>query len=220
VNGTMNVAANRKLTSADIGTLAQYQQQRHTIRRAMIAYKNTRRVALGPHVTLHFEDRLTMKYQVQEMMRAENLHREQDIAQELAAYNPLIPDGNNLKCTLMIEFSDAGQRQRALCELVGLEHSIDLQIGDYPAVTAIADEDLTRSTMARTSAVHFLRFQLTNDMIAAALAGAHWSLASHHPVYAHRLAPLPQTIASTLCRDFCIAASCDAGLDPATASDN
>lgn len=220
MNGTVNVVANRKLTSADIGTLAQYQQQRHTIRRAMIAYKSTRRVALGPHVTLHFEDRLTMKYQVQEMMRAENLHREQDIDQELAAYNPLIPDGNNLKCTLMIEYSDAGQRQQALRELVGLEHSIDLQIGDYPAVTGIADEDLTRSTLNRTSAVHFLRFQLTTDMIAAALAGAHWSLTSHHPVYTHRLAPLPQTIASALCRDLCIDASCGAGFDPAIAADD
>ncbi|MBC52891.1 MAG: hypothetical protein CMQ34_03555 [Gammaproteobacteria bacterium] len=195
-------ADSHNLTLADIGTLAQYQQRRHDIRRAMIAHKQNRRVALGPHVTLHFEDWHTMKYQVQEMMRAENLHDEQDIAQELAAYNPLIPDGNNLKCTLMIELSDPGQRQQALRKLVGLEHSIDLQIGNNAPVNAIADEDLIRTTTDKTSAVHFLRFQFTAEMIAAACAGAHWTLASRHPAYAYQVTPLPDNIVNALCRDF------------------
>lgn len=198
----MHPAHSRTLTVADIGTLAQYQQHRDEIRRAMIAHKQNRRVALGPYVTLHFEDRHTMKYQVQEMMRAENLHSEQDIAQELAAYNPLIPDGNNLKCTLMIELSDAGRRQQALRELVGLEHCIDLQIDGYAPVTAIADEDLVRTTTDKTSAVHFLRFEFTAGMVAAAGAGARWSLASRHPAYTYRLTSLPDNIVNALCRDF------------------
>ncbi len=191
-----------KLTVADLSTPEQYQRQRQDIRRAMIAHKKKRRVALGPHVTLHFEDRLTMKYQVQEMMRAENLRSEQDIAQELAAYNPLIPDGSNLKCTLMIELPDAGQRQHALRQLVGLEHHINLQIEGYPAVTAIADEDLPRTTADKTSAVHFLRFEFTAEMVAAARSGASWTLSSQHPAYACQVAPLPTQLVDALCCDF------------------
>lgn len=198
----MTVADSRKLTLADIGTLEQYQQQRHLIRRAMMAHKQNRRIALGPNVTLHFEDSLTMKYQVQEMMRAENLRSARDIAQELAAYNPLIPDGNNLKCTLMIEYSDAGQRQRALRELVGLEHSIDLQIEGHAPVTAIADEDMMRATADKTSAVHFLRFELTTGMIAGAFEGARWTLSSRHPAYEYQVTPLPDNIVNALRRDL------------------
>ena len=198
----MVLADPHKLTVADLSTPEQYQRQRQDIRRAMIAHKKKRRVALGPHVTLHFEDRLTMKYQVQEMMRAENLRSEQDIAQELAAYNPLIPDGSNLKCTLMIELPDAGQRQHALRQLVGLEHHINLQIEGYPAVTAIADEDLPRTTADKTSAVHFLRFEFTAEMVAAARSGASWTLFSQHPAYACQVAPLPTHLVDALCCDF------------------
>lgn len=191
-----------KLTVADIGTLEQYRQQRHQIRQAIIEHKRNRRIALGPNVSLHFEDLLTMKYQVQEMMRAENLRSEEAIAHELATYNPLIPDGSNLKCTLMIEFSDASQRRQALRDLAGLEHSICLQVDGHPPVTGIANEDMPRSTPHRTSAVHFLRFELTADMITAARTGARWQVYSHHPAYAYRLENLPEHIRNTLCQDF------------------
>lgn len=198
----MNPADNNKLTLADIGTLAHYLQQRPAIRQAMIAHKKRRRVALGPNVTLHFEDRLTMKYQVLEMMRAENLCSREAIAQELAAYNPLIPDGHNLKCTLMIEYSDATRRKTALRELTGLEQGVCIRIEGYPPVPAIADEDLSRSTADKTSAVHFLRFEFTEDMIAAARNGARWQIYSDHPAYRHRVDPLPDTVTNALSDDF------------------
>lgn len=194
--------SSRKLTLADIGTLAHYRQQRPAMRRAIIEHKRQRRVALGPNVTLHFEDRMTMKYQVLEMIRAENLSSDEAIGQELAAYNPLIPDGHNLKCTLMIEHSDAIRRKTALRELVGLEHRVYIQINGYPPVPAIADEDLQRSTTDKTSAVHFLRFEFTADMLAAARKGTHWSIYSDHPAYRHRVDPLPDAVATALSDDF------------------
>lgn len=198
----MNINGSRKLTLADIGTLEQYQQQRPVIRRAIIEHKRNRRVALGPNVTLHFEDLMTMKYQVQEMMRAEKLRRKEDIEQELAAYNPLVPDGTNLKCTLMIEYSDPIERQAALRNLTGLEHHISMQIEGHPPVTAIADEDLPRSTIDKTSAVHFLRFEFTAGMLAAAHSGARWSVCSDHPAYPYSVDQLPDAVVSTLRNDF------------------
>lgn len=198
----MNPAHNHKLTLADIGTLAHYLQQRPAIRQAMIAHKKRRRVALGPNVTLHFEDRATMKYQVLEMMRAENLCTHEAIAQELAAYNPLIPDGHNLKCTLMIEYSDAARRKAALRELTGLERRVWIHIAGHAPVSAIADEDLSRSTAEKTSAVHFLRFEFTDDMIAAARNGARWLVYSDHPAYRHLIDPLPDSVANALSDDF------------------
>lgn len=198
----MKSAGSNKLTLADIGTLAHYLQQRPAIRRAMIAHKKQRRVALGPDVTLHFEDRATIKYQVLEMMRVENLCRRDAILQELAAYNPLIPDGNNLKCTLMIEHCDTTRRKAALRKLVGLEHRVCIRIEGHPPVPAIADEDLSRSTADKTSAVHFLRFEFTDDMIAAARNGARWLVYSDHPCYQHRVDPLPDAIVSVLSDDF------------------
>lgn len=191
-----------KLTVADIGTLHQYQQQRPALRQAIIAHKRNRRIALGPNATLHFEDYLTMKYQVQEMMRAENLHSGEEIAQELAAYNPLIPDGSNLKCTLMLEFTDENQRHVALRQLVGIEHNVSIQIEGYPPVTAIANEDQARSTSEKTSAVHFLRFEFTPGMIAAAQNGARWSIHGDHPAYQYRVDPLPDHVTRSLSRDF------------------
>lgn len=198
----MKITASTKLTLADIDTLAHYQQQRPAMRQAIIAHKKHRRVALGSNVTLHFEDRATMKYQVLEMLRAGNLHSEEAIADELDAYNPLIPDGHNLKCTLMIEYSDASRRKAALRALVGLEHHVCIQINGHPPVPAIADEDLPRSTADKTSAVHFLRFEFTADMIAAARSGAPWVIYSGHPAYQQRVDPLPDAIASALSRDF------------------
>ncbi|TFH75394.1 DUF3501 family protein [Gammaproteobacteria bacterium LSUCC0112] len=192
----------KKLTVASIGTLDQYQQQRPAIRQAIIEHKNNRRLALGPNTTLHFEDYMTMKYQVQEMMRAENLRDTESITQELDAYNPLIPDGSNLKCTFMIEFPDESERRQQLKRLINLEHQVFIQIEGFDPVAPVADEDLERSTDDKTSAVHFMRYEFTSEMIAAAKQGAPWSVFSKHPAYQHRVEPLPENIRSSLCRDF------------------
>lgn len=192
----------KKLTAVSIGTLDQYQQQRPAIRQAMIEHKTNRRLALGPNATLHFEDFMTMKYQVQEMMRAENLRDAESISQELDAYNPLIPDGSNLKCTFMIEFPEEQERRQQLKTLVNLEHQVFIQIEGFDAVAPIADEDLERSTAHKTSAVHFMRYEFTPDMIAAAKRGATWAVFSTHPAYLHKVDPLPENIRNSLCRDF------------------
>ena len=192
----------KKLTVVSIGTLDQYQQQRPSIRQAMIEHKINRRLALGPNATLHFEDFMTMKYQVQEMMRAENLRDAESIVQELEAYNPLIPDGSNLKCTFMIEFPEESERRLQLKVLVNLEHQVFIQIEGFDPVAPIADEDLERSTAEKTSAVHFLRYEFTPEMIAAARSGASWAIFSTHPAYLHRIDPLPENIRNSLCRDF------------------
>ncbi|MDO9476194.1 MAG: DUF3501 family protein [Pseudohongiella sp.] len=192
----------KKLTVASIGTLDQYQQQRPAIRQAIIEHKNNRRLALGPNSTLHFEDYMTMKYQVQEMMRAENLRDAESITQELDAYNPLIPDGSNLKCTFMIEFPDETERRQQLKKLIDLEHHVFIQIEGFEPVAPVADEDLERSNAEKTSAVHFMRYEFTPDMIAAAKRGVSWSVFSNHPTYPYQVDPIPENIRSSLCRDF------------------
>lgn len=192
----------KKLTTASVGTFDQYQQQRPAIRQAIIEHKKNRRVALGPNATLHFEDYMTMKYQVQEMMRAERLSNTAAIGEELEAYNPLIPDGSNLKCTFMIEFPDEAERRQQLKALVNLEHHVFIQIDGFEPVAPIADEDLERSTEDKTSAVHFMRYEFSPGMIHAAKKGASWIIYSDHPAYQHRVDPLPDNIASSLCRDF------------------
>jgi len=192
----------KKLTVADLGTLDQYQKQRPVLRQAIIEHKKNRRVALGPHASLYFEDYMTMKYQVQEMMRAEKLRDTEAIEEEIAAYNPLIPDGRNLKATFMIEFSDEDVRRQELRKMIGIEHQIRIQIDAYEPVYPIADEDLERSTAEKTSAVHFLRFEFSDEMIAAARRGAAWSIECEHPAYLYKVDPLPENIASSLSRDF------------------
>ena len=192
----------KKLTVVSIGTLDQYQQQRPAIRQAMIEHKINRRLALGPNATLHFEDFMTMKYQVQEMMRAEHLRDAESISQELDAYNPLIPDGSNLKCTFMIEFTDEEERRQQLKALVNLEHQVFIQIEGFDPVVPIADEDLERSTTDKTSAVHFMRYEFTPAMIAAAKSGAPWAVFTTHPAYLHKIEPLSENIRKSLCADF------------------
>jgi hypothetical protein len=192
----------KKLTLASVGTFDQYQQQRPAIRQAIIEHKKNRRVALGPNATLHFEDYMTMKYQVQEMIRAEHMRDAGAIREELDAYNPLIPDGCNLKCTFMIEFPDETERRHQLKALINLEHHVFIQIEGFEAVAPIADEDLERSTDDKTSAVHFMRYEFSPGMIDAAKKGAAWTIYSDHPAYQHRIQPLPDNVASSLCRDF------------------
>jgi hypothetical protein len=177
----------KKLTHADLWKLEDYARERTAFRTKVIAHKKSRTVHLGPHLTLIFEDRLTVQYQVQEMLRIERIFEAAAIDEELGAYNPLIPDGANLKATLLIEYDDVELRKRELEKLRGIEDDIVLEVGDARAV-AIADEDLDRSNETKTSAVHFLRFELDPALIAAARAGAPLALAVDHPHYSARAA--------------------------------
>jgi hypothetical protein len=149
-----------------------------------------------------FEDRLTVQYQVQEMLRIERIFEAEGIADELGAYNPLIPDGSNWKVTLLIEFPDAGERRVALANLKGIEDRCWVQVDGHERVFAIADEDLERENVEKTSSVHFLRFELTPAMVAAAKGGAAVSLGMDHDAYRHAIDPLPQAARDALVRDL------------------
>ncbi len=161
-----------------------------------------RRIALGENASLHFEDRLTIQYQVQEMLRIERIFEADDILTELDTYNPLIPDGSNLKATLMLEYADSHQRREALAALVGIEHQIWLQVADHPPVRAIADEDLPRSDQDKTSAVHFLRFELEPAMAASLRQGAALAMGCDHLAYRVRTGALPAAISASLAGDL------------------
>ena len=185
----------KKLVASDLYTLEAYARERPAFRTRVLAHKRSRSVHLGAHVTLLFEDRLTIQYQVQEMLRIERIFEAAGIQDELDAYNPLIPDGANLKATMLIEYADADERARKLVELHGVERRITLHIGALQPVLAIADEDLERSTDAKTSAVHFLRFELSAAQIQALRAGGAARLSVDHPAYRAEtdLAPATRT---------------------------
>ena len=178
----------KKLTHADLWKLEDYSRERSAFRAKVMAHKKNRTVHLGAHLTLIFEDRLTVQYQVQEMLRIERIFEAAAIDEELGAYNPLIPDGANLKATLLIEYDDVEMRKRELEKLRGIEDEIALTVGDIPRVLAIADEDLDRSNETKTSAVHFLRFELTPAMVAAVRAGAPLAFSVDHPHYSAKVA--------------------------------
>ena len=164
-------------------SLETYSRERPQFRARVIAHKKDRTVALGEHVTLLFEDELTIRYQVQEMLRVERIFEEEGIRDELDAYNPLIPDGRNLKATLMVEFPDAEERRSKLQELIGIEDKVWLRVGALERVWAIADEDLDRENDEKTSSVHFLRFELANSMAEALKGGASLAIGIDHPRY-------------------------------------
>lgn len=191
----------RKLELADLLKLEEYAEQRNAFRARVLAHKKLRTVHLGPHLTLLFEDRLTVQYQVQEMLRIERIYEKAGIREELAAYNPLIPDGANWKATCLIEYEDAVERARRLGELRGIERLIWAKVeGDAP-VNAIADEDLEREDSDKTSAVHFLRFELSSAQIARLRAGAALSFGSDHPAYRFEVeltAPVRQALLADL----------------------
>ncbi|MFQ5487396.1 MAG: DUF3501 family protein [Gammaproteobacteria bacterium] len=193
----------RKLTHDDLYSLEEYDRQRPLFRDRVMQHKQRRRLAIGPHAALCFEDRLTMQYQVQEMLRAERLFEAGSIEDELAAYNPLIPDGDNWKATFMLEYSDMDERRVALAALVGIEDRVWLQVAGHDRLWAIADEDLERDTPEKTSAVHFLRFQLTPEMIAAAKAGAAIAAGIEHPAYHYAVDPIPAAVREALAGDLC-----------------
>ena len=183
-------------------TLEAYARARKDFRAQVIAHKKTRTVHLGEHVTLIFEDELTMRYQIQEMLRAEKIFEEAGIQEELEAYNPLIPDGRNFKATMMIEYEDIDERRDALAMLKGIEDRTWVRVEGFEPVFAIADEDLERETDEKTSAVHFVRFELASPMAEAVKRGAALAIGVDHPRYQAALDPLPAPIRDSLARDI------------------
>jgi len=172
-----------ELTREDLFSLEQYAEQRSDFRSRVMEHKKHRRVDIGPNLSLYFEDRLTIQYQIQEMLRIERIFEAAAIQEELDTYNPLISGGQNLKCTAMLEFKDVEVRRQRLAELIGIEHKIWARVGDLDKVVAIANEDLERSNETKTSAVHFMRFELTDQMIGALGNGASLTFGCDHPGY-------------------------------------
>jgi len=172
-----------RITRESLLTLEAYAKARKDFRAQVIAHKKARTVHLGDHVTLLFEDELTIRYQVQEMLRIEKTFEEAGIADELDAYNPLVPDGSNFKATMLIEYEDVEERKRALARLRGIEARVYVQVEGCARVSAIADEDLPRENDEKTAAVHFLRFELTPEMVAALKYGVGLSIGVDHPAY-------------------------------------
>lgn len=192
----------QKLTRDQLMPLEQYAKQRNDFRARVMAHKKNRQVQIGPHATLYFEDRLTMHYQVQEMLRAERIFEEAGIEDELSAYNPMIPDGRNWKATFMLEYGDEQERRVALGQLIGVEHKVWAQVTGFAKVRPIADEDLERTTDEKTSSVHFLRFELTADMAKAVKSGAAIGMGIDHPAYSHALNPVPEATRAALAADL------------------
>lgn len=192
----------KKLTREDLYSLEEYAKLRPEFRAKVLAHKQHRKLHIGDNATLYFEDRLTLQYQVQEMLRIERVFEAQGIEDELAAYNPLIPDGSNLKATFMVEFPDTEERRRRLAELIGIEKGTWLQVEGFQRVTPIANEDLERTTDEKTSAVHFVRFEFSPEMIKAFRGGAKLSAGIDHDKYPHTVDPVSEPIAQALRADF------------------
>ncbi len=172
-----------KLTHADLYSLEEYARIRPEFRARVMEHKKHRRVSIGEHAALYFEDSLIMQYQVQEMLRIERIFEQQGIQDELDVYNPLIPDGMNWKATFMLEYQDVEQRKQALARLLGVEKALWVQVKGFPRVHPIANEDMDRETEDKTSAVHFVRFELTREMVDAAKQGTSISAGIDHPAY-------------------------------------
>jgi hypothetical protein len=192
----------KKLTRADLLSLEQYAVERARLRSEVIAHKQLRNVQVGPNMTWCFEDYTTIRYQVLEMLRAERIFESDGIQGELDAYNPLIPDGSNWKVTLLLEFPDPEVRRVALEKLIGVEDRCWIRVSEMERVFAIADEDMERENADKTSAVHFLRFELSPSMVAAMKSGASASLGVDHEHYRYLVSPLPDAIRDTLSRDL------------------
>jgi len=196
----MNIMS--KLSRKDLYSLEEYSEIRDDFRVRIIQHKKNRRLDLGDNLVLFFEDRLVMHYQVQEMLKAEKIFDAEGIQQELDAYNPLIPDGTNWKATMMIQYADVAERQQMLHKLVGIENRIWLRIGNMDKVYPIADEDLERATEDKTSAVHFLRFELSTSMIAEVHKGATLSAGVDHENYNITVDAIADNVAISLASDL------------------
>jgi hypothetical protein len=192
----------KQLSASDLMPLEQYARERAAIRARMIEHRQQRRLVLGPNCTISFEDLDTVRYQIQEMLRAERIFEPAGIAEELEVYNPLIPDGRNLKATLLLEFPDPVERARRLAEMRGLERCCWLEVKGCDRVLAIADEDLERENEYKTAAVHFLRYELSAAMAETFKAGAALAAGIDHPAYHHALDPLPAALRQALLADL------------------
>ncbi len=191
-----------KFERSELMSLEQYAHERDNFRAAVMAHKKNRRVAIGPHLALYFEDRSTIRYQLQEMLRIEKIFEADSIQDELDTYNPLIPDGSNWKATAMLEYQDVEERKAQLALLRGIEHLVWVRVNgqenEFGPVAAISNEDLERSSDEKTSAVHFMRFELDEKMIAALMAGAGLAMGVDHQHYQHQVQVSTQTIQALL----------------------
>lgn len=192
----------QKLKPTDLFSLEQYSKDRAAIRAKVMEHKRSRQVGVGPNLMWLFEDRITIQYQVQEMLRAERIFESEGIEDELGAYNPLIPDGSNWKVTLLIEFPDEKERRVQLTRLKGVEDRCWVQVAGHDKVFAIADEDLERENEEKTSSVHFLRFELTPAMIASMKGGAALAVGVDHPNYRHEINPVTPAVQASLKGDL------------------
>lgn len=190
------------ITRDSIMPLEEYARARQDFRNKVMSHKKSRKVPLGKNITLIFEDELTIRYQIQEMLRAEKIFEEKGIVDEIDAYKALIPDGSNWKATMMIEYPDPVIRADKLTKLVGIENKVWARVESYDPVFAIADEDLDRATEEKTSAVHFLRFELNQDMIRALHKGASLSMGIDHPVYLEQIEQVDKLVSNSLINDL------------------
>ena len=191
-----------QLSREDLFTLEAYSEKRKEFRANVLEHKRNRAVHIGPNATLYFEDRLTMQYQIQEMLRIEKIFEAEAIQEELDAYNPLIPDGSNWKATFMMEYADPEVRRVELMKLGGIEDKTWLQVDGFDKIYAIANEDLERTNDEKTSAVHFMRFELNADMCKAARQGAAISAGIEHANYNHEQSPVADNIRASLAEDL------------------
>jgi hypothetical protein len=198
----MESDAMKKLTRDDLMSLEEYSEARDAFRSNVLAHKRNRRLELGTNAALYFEDRLTMQYQVQEMLRIERIFEAAGINDELEAYNPLIPDGSNWKATFMIEFPELEERRAMLQQLRGVEDRVYVQVGDCERIFAIADEDLERADDEKTSAVHFLRFELPQEQVGALRSDAELAAGIDHDNYAVEISSVPENIRISLLGDL------------------
>jgi hypothetical protein len=192
----------KKLSRRDLMSLERYAEDRTRLRSEVIVHKQLRNIQVGPNMTWCFEDHTTIRYQVLEMLRAERIFESDAIQGEIDAYNPLIPDGRNWKVTLLLEFPDPEERRAALENLIGVEDRCWVRVSEMERVFAVADEDMERENEAKTSAVHFLRFELAESMVEAMKSGASLSLGVDHDNYRHIQGPLPAAVRDSLSRDL------------------
>jgi hypothetical protein len=192
----------QKLTRDDLYSLEQYSEARDEFRDEVLQHKSNRRLALGTNAALYFEDRMTMQYQIQEMLRIERIFEADGINEELEVYNPMIPDGSNWKATFMVEFPDEEERRAMLTQLIGIEDLVFMQVGELDKCYAIADEDLERADETKTSAVHFMRFELPAGQVAALKEGAKLSAGIDHENYRVRISPVAENIRLSLLGDL------------------
>ena len=192
----------KKLDRTQLFSLEEYAEKRKAFRLEVMAHKLNRRLAIGPDATLYFEDRLTIQYQIQEMLRIEKIFEAAGINEELETYNPLIPDGSNWKGTFMLEYDEPEERKVQLARMLGIDKAVWMKVGEHDAVAPISNEDLERETANKTSSVHFLRFELTSDMVLSLKEGAPISAGIEHKAYNYTLSPIPAKIQEALLKDL------------------